>query len=291
MALPIATGGVAGGWRDPGRLARGVAWYAVLVALSLVFVAPLLWMLSTSFKSNVEATRLPLTWIPRAFSLESYREIFGSYQTPVLRWFANSLVAASAHAALVLCTAASAAYALARMSFAGKGLMFAVIVSTLFIPHIIFLTPNYLIVDRLGWLDSLWAVIVPGAADAFGVFFLRQFFRSLPRDLEEAALLDGANHFQVFTRIVLPLSKPALATLVVLSFLQNWNGFLWPIYVLFNPENLTLPPGLASMQDAYAARYAVHMAGGVVASVPVLLLFAFAQRYIIEGVARSGIKG
>ena len=291
MAQLAAGKPVLGERRAAGRLARGTVRYAALVALSAVFVAPLLWMLSTSFKSNIEATRLPLRWIPQAFSTEGYREIFGSYQAPVLRWFVNSLVAASAHAVLVLITASLAAYALARMTFPGKRVMFAAVVSTLFIPHIIFLTPNYLIVDRFGWLDSLWAVIVPGAADAFGVFFLRQFFRSLPRELEEAALLDGANHLEVFARIVLPLSKPALATLVVLSFLSNWNAFLWPIYVLFNPESLTLPPGLATLQDAYAARYAVHMAGGVVASVPVLLLFAVAQRYIIEGVARSGIKG
>ncbi len=277
--------------RDPGRLARTVVRYAALVVMSVVFVAPLLWMLSTSLKSNTEATQLPLTWIPQHFTTEAYREIFTSYQTPVLRWLANSLIAASAHAVLVVVTASLAAYALARMTFRGKSVMFAAVVSTLFIPHIIFLTPNYLIVDRLGWLDRLWAVIVPGAADAFGVFFLRQFFRSLPRELEEAAVLDGANHLEVFFRIVLPLSKPALATLLVLSFLQNWNGFLWPIYVLFNPESLTLPVGLATLQDAYAARYAVHMAGGVVASIPVLLLFVVAQRYIIEGVSRSGIKG
>lgn len=276
---------------DSARGVRMVLSYIALILLSAVFVAPLLWMLATSLKSNSAATQLPLTWIPETFSIEGYREIFSSYQTPVLRWFSNSLIAASAHTVLVLVTASTAAYALARMNFRGKNLMFALIISTLFIPHIIFLTPNYLIVDRLGWLDSLWALIVPGAADAFGVFFLRQFFRSLPRELEEAALLDGANHFEVFTRIVLPLSKPALATLAVLSFLQNWNGFLWPIYVLFNPDSLTLPVGLATMQDAFITRYATHMAGGVVASIPVLLLFVVAQRYVIEGVARSGIKG
>jgi multiple sugar transport system permease protein len=134
-------------------------------------------------------------------------------------------------------------------------------------------------------------VIVPGAAGAFGVFFLRQFFLSLPHELEEAALIDGASRLQIFLRIVLPLSKAPLATLAVLSFLVNWNDFLWPIYVLFNPNSLTLPPGLAILQNSYSTDYAIVMAGGVVASLPVLIVFIFAQKYVIQGVARSGLKG
>jgi multiple sugar transport system permease protein len=177
------------------------------------------------------------------------------------------------------------------MEFRGKRIFFAKIIGTLFIPQFLFLVPNYTIVDTFGWLDTLLAIIVPGAAGAFGVFFLRQFFLALPQELEEAALLDGANRFQIFTRIVLPLSKPALATLALLSFLTNYNDFLWPIYVLFNPESLTLPPGLAILGFSYQTDYAVIMAGGVIASIPVLIIFLIAQRYVIEGIARSGIKG
>ena len=165
------------------------------------------------------------------------------------------------------------------------------IIATLFVPPIIFLAPNYEIVDSLGWLDTLAAVIVPLAAGAFGVFFLRQFFIGLPRELEEAALLDGASRLQVFTKIVLPLSKPALATLFLLSVLSNWNDFLWPLYVLFNPAHLTLSPALALLQGANATDYSLIMAGGVAASLPVLVALHVAQRYIIEGVSRSGLKG
>jgi multiple sugar transport system permease protein len=266
--------------------------YLALILITLVFVAPLLWMLSTSFKTNPETTQWPLSWIPREWSVEGYRELFNTTsETPVLRWFVNSLIAATAHAVLVLVTAAPAAYALARMQFRGKGLMFAVIISTLFIPPIILITPLYLVVDSLGWIDTLLAVIVPSAAGALGVFLLRQFFVSLPRELEEAAVLDGANRFQIFTRIILPLSKAPLATLALLSFLTNWNDFLWPVYVLFSPQNLVLPPGLSKLQGAYDTDYAVIMAGGVLASIPVLILFLIAQRYIIEGVSRSGVKG
>jgi multiple sugar transport system permease protein len=151
--------------------------------------------------------------------------------------------------------------------------------------------PNYEIVGRLMWLDTLTAIIVPTAASAFGVFFLRQFFMQLPRELEESAFLDGANRWQVFTKVILPLSKPALATLGLLSFLTNWNDFLWPVYVLFSPENRTLQAGLATLQSANSVRYDLLMAGAVVASLPVLLLYVFAQRYVIEGVSRSGLKG
>jgi multiple sugar transport system permease protein len=281
-----------GGRRDPGRLGRLILSYAALILLTIIFVAPLLWMLSTSLKPNFQTTQFPPQWIPQDFSGEGYSTILTtSSANPVLRWFLNSVVAATAHTLLVLVTASTAAYALARMHFRGKNLMFAVIVLTLVIPQFVFLIGNYIIVEAFGWLDTLLAVIVPGAAGAFGVFFLRQFFVSLPLELEEAALIDGANRFQIFLRVILPLSKAPLATLAVLSFLTNWNDFLWPVYVLLSPKSLTLPPGLAILEGAYTAKYAVLMAGGVLASIPVLLLYIFAQRYIIEGVSRSGLKG
>ena len=252
----------------------------------------MVWMFLTTFKTIAEATQTVPTWFPRDFSTVGYQTILNTTsQTPVLWWLFNSALAAVAHVVLVLATAAPAAYALARLDFRGRNVMFVVVISTLFIPPIIFLMPTYLIVDYLRWIDTLLAVIVPTAAGAFGVFFLRQFFVSLPIELEEAALIDGANQFQVFTRIVLPNSKPALATLTVLSFLTNWNEFLWPVYVLFSPNRLTLPPGLSILQGNYSTDYPIVMAGGVIASIPVLIVFFMAQRYIIEGVSRSGLKG
>ena len=278
--------------RSPRQRVKLILSYVALLLLTIFFVLPLLWMLSTSFKTNPESVRWPLTWIPEEFTTQGYSEIFNTTsQTPVLRWFVNSLVAAFAHTALVLLTAAPAAYALARMHFRGKRIMFAIIISTLFIPHIILIIPNYLIVDMFGWLDTLLAVIVPSVPTALYLFLLRQFFVSLPRELEEAALLDGANRYQIFLRIILPLSKAPLATVAVLSFLANWNDFLWPVYVLFSPQSLTLQPGLSKLQGAYETDYPIIMAGGVLASIPVLIIFLFAQRYIIEGVSRSGLKG
>ncbi|CAN5185991.1 MAG: carbohydrate ABC transporter permease [Nocardioidaceae bacterium] len=265
---------------------------AALGLLTLLFVSPLLFMLLTSFKTEREAVQTPPSLIPSEPTLQAYERILNASDTPVFRWFLNSMFTATLHALLVVATAALAAYALARMDFRGKNVVFGVIVSTLFVPPVILVIPNYMIVGEwFQWLDSLTAIIVPTAAGAFGVFFLRQFFLQLPQELEEAAFLDGANRWQVFFRVVLPLSKPALATLALLSFLTNWNDFLWPVYVLFSPENKTLQAGLATLQAANSVRYDLLMAAAVIASVPVLLLFVIAQRYVIEGVSRSGVKG
>lgn len=271
--------------------ARRTVMYVVLAILTLLFVSPLVYMVVTSFKTTGDAGSSVPQWIPPEPTTGAYQEILGNPTTPVLRWFANSLLAAAAQALLVVATAAMAAYALARLRFRGRKVVFAVVVTTLFVPPVILLVPNYLIVGRLGWLDTLLAIVVPGAAGAFGVFFLRQFFLSLPAELEEAAEIDGANRWQVFWKIVLPLSRPALVTLGMLSFLTNWNDFLWPVYTLFSPENQTLTSGLATLQNANAVRYDLLMAGAVVASIPVLVMFAAAQRFVVEGVSRAGLKG
>jgi multiple sugar transport system permease protein len=275
-----------------GMKVRRVLRYVVLILVALAFISPLVFMLVTSFKTRADATSLPPSWIPNPFSLDAYKTLLaGTGETPVLRWFANSIIAAGLHALLVVATSAMAAYALARMEFRGKKIVFGMIVATLFVPPVILVIPNYLIVGKLYWLDTLIAIIVPTAASAFGVFFLRQFFIGLPLELEEAARLDGANRWQVFWKVVLPLSRPALVTLAMLSFLTNYNDFLWPVYVLFSPENQTLPAGLSTLQTANAVRYDLLMAGAVVASGPVLALYLFSQRFIIEGVSRSGLKG
>ncbi|MFG1831095.1 carbohydrate ABC transporter permease [Micromonospora chersina] len=270
---------------------RRAVRYAALVLITAVFVTPLVWMALTSLKTYDDAQQDPPSWLPNPFSTYGYDQILGNTANPVLRWFLNSMLAASLHTLLVLVTASMAAYALARLRFRGRKLSFALIVGTLFLPPTSLIIPNFVIADQLGWIDTLTVVVVPGAASAFGVFFLRQFFLSIPAELEEAAVLDGANQWEVFTQVLLPLSKPALATLAVLSFLTNWNDFLWPVYVLFSPERLTLPAGLGLLQGAYVTDYPVIMAGAVLASVPVLILFVLAQRHIIQGVSRSGLKG
>lgn len=277
--------------RGTGRQRNGPVFWVGMVVLSAIFVIPIVWMYVTSFKSLDESRTVPLQLIPQEVTLRAFRFVFSESQNPVLSWALNSLIAATAHSILVLVVSSMAAYALARMEFKGRNVIFAVIISTLFVPHFIFLMPNYLMMDRLGWLDTLLALIIPGAAGAFGVFFLRQFFAGIPKELEESALIDGANTWTILVRIILPLSKSALITLAVLSFLANWNDFVWPIFVLFSPERLTLPAGLSTLQGAFATDYPVIMAGATIASVPVLIIYIALQRYIIEGVATSGLKG
>ena len=216
---------------------------------------------------------------------------FADQDSPVLLWLANSFIAATLHAALVVVICAMAGYALARMEFPFKKVLFGIIIATLFLPPFIFMMPNFEILNRLGMLDTLAAIVLPGAAGAFGVFFMRQFFSSFPVALEESARIDGAGPWKTFTSIVLPNSRAPLVTLTVLAFLANWNDFVFPIYVLFSPERLTLPVGLSKLQGAYTTDYPVIMAGAALAAIPVLILYVFVQRYVIEGVASSGIKG
>lgn len=270
---------------------RTVLRYAVLIALALIFVSPIIFMVLTSFKERGQAAGYPPTWIPDPFTTQAYETIFATRGTPVLRWFTNSLVAAVANAALVVITSALAAYALARMHFRGQRLVFAAVVLTLFVPPVILIIPNYLIVGEPGLAQHPARGDRPdGGLGLRGVLPAAVLPRH-PGGLEEAARIDGAHQWQIFSRIVLPLARPALATLALLSLLTNWNDFLWPVYVLFSADMQTLPAGLSTLQTANSVRYDLLMAGAVIASVPVLLLYVFLQRFIIEGVSRSGVKG
>jgi multiple sugar transport system permease protein len=271
---------------------RNPFFWLLLIVLSLVIILPLVWTMLTALKSNVESRSIPPTVLPQEPTLQAFRTLFFTDDSsPVLLWALNSLIAASVHAIIVVIISSMAGYALARMEFPFKKLIFGMIIATLFIPGFIFMMPNFLILNELNLLDTLWSVILPGAAGAFGVFFMRQFFSSIPIALEESARIDGAGPWRIFFSIVLPNSRGALVTLTVLSFLSNWNDFLWPIYALFSPTRLTLPVGLTQLQGAYSIDYPVIMAGAAVAAIPALVLYTFVQRYVIEGVASSGIKG
>lgn len=275
--------------RGPRRPVATTILYVLLVLLALVVILPLVWMVVTSFKTDADAIRNPYS-LPSPLSLDAYQTLAGGQQ-PILLWLWNSFAAATLQTLLILVTASMGAYALARLDFAGKKVIFGLIIATLLVPPVVFLIPNYLIVQNLGWLDTILAITVPGAAGAFGIFFLRQFFVGLPVEIEEAARIDGAGDLRIFLQVVLPLARPALATLAVLSFLNNWNDFLWPVYVLLSPENMTLQPGLSMLQGAYRTHFAIVMAGAVVASVPVLVLFGIAQRQIVESVTGAAVKG
>jgi multiple sugar transport system permease protein len=263
--------------------------YAALVLIALFFMLPLFWMLSTAFKPFAEWVQP--NWIPINPTVENFTEIFADPSLPALRWFFNSLGVAAAFTALVVAIDALAAYAYARMSFPGRNLLFGLLLATLVMPGIMFLVPNYLTINALGWLNSYQGVIAPGLSGVFGVFFLRQFFQGIPRELEEAARMDGASTWTTFWRVALPLSQGALATLAVITFLESWNSFLWPLLILNDRELQTLPVGLATLQGQYTFDYGKLMAGATITAVPVLIIYAFLQRYIVQSVAMTGLKG
>ena len=296
QATPAAATTAAGlpdehGRRRRGRGSNAVFW-VVMVVLAVVILAPLVYMMLTSIKSEIEARSVPPTLFPGEATLRAFQVLFfGDEASPVLRWLLNSLLAATLHSIVVVVICSMAGYALARMEFPFKNFLFGLIIATLFLPAFIFMMPNFEILNRLDWLDKIWSIVFPGAAGAFGVFFMRQFFSSIPMALEESARIDGASSWRIFASIILPNSRPAIVTLGVLSFLANWNDFVFPLYVLFSADQLTLPVGLTKLQGAYTIDYPVIMAGAALASIPVLLLYTFVQRYVIEGVASSGIKG
>ena len=266
--------------------------FLFLAVATVLWVAPLVWILSTSLKPESEAISWPLRWIPETLTLENYINVIKETdQSPILLWFWNSLVVATVHTLLILIVDSLSAYAFARMEFRGKESLFWALMATMMIPTVMNFVPLYAIIDKLGWVDTKLAMIVPGLGGVFGIFLLRQFFQGIPRDLEEAARIDGANTFQIFYRIILPLAKPALVTLALFTFLASWNDFLWPLIVTNNVETRTLPVGLSILQGAYTIQYAKLMAGTVLSALPVLVLFLFSQRFFVRGIAMSGIKG
>lgn len=274
------------------RTVSKVLFWVMIVLLAFIFFAPIVMMILTSFKTALEGRSMPPTIVPEQWTLRAYYQLFfEDAASPVFRWFANSLIAATLHACLVVVVAAMAGYAFARLYLPGKNVLFGGILLTMFIPGFVFLMPNFELMSKLQWLDSLPALIVPGAAGAFGVFFMRQFFLAIPKELEESARIDGAGPFRTFFSVMLPNVRGAALTLFILSFLTNWNDFVWPLYVMFSDEMLTLPIGLSRLQGAYTIDYPVIMAGACIAAIPVLIIYTILQRYIIEGVATSGLKG
>jgi multiple sugar transport system permease protein len=265
--------------------------YEGLLALgAVVFVAPILLILITAFKPDSEIVRFRGI-MPHTATLSNFREILGSpEEIPIARWFFNSLFISSAATLLVLTVTSLAAYAFARLNLPGKRWVFGAIVATLMVPGQILLVPVYLVLNRLGWLDTPFALIVPAGAGAFGVFLLHQFFIGIPKELEEAADLDGCSRLGIFWHVILPLSKPALATLGIFTFISSWNDFLGPLVFLDSVDKYTLPVGIALFQTSYYAEYGLTLAASVLCTLPVIAVFLVFQRNIIQGIAMSGLK-
>src|SRR5215475_5454502 len=268
----------------------------VMVACAVFWLLPAVWVVVTSLKPTANIVRLPPEWIPRPATLAHYGEVlFSSSRTARIgRAFLNSVIVSVGTVAVVLVTSAMAAYPLARMRFPGRDLVFTVLVGSLMIPNAVVLVPQYVLTQRLGWLSTYQGLIVPEAAVtfAFGVFLLRQFFLTIPGELEDAALIDGADSWRIFWRIVLPLSQPVLGALAIFSFRSAWNDFLWPLIAVNKPDMFPLPVALALLRGAYSSEsYGPIMAGAVLSAIPLLVVFIVANRRIVEGVRLSGLKG
>ena len=263
-----------------------------LLALSILWVIAVVWAFFTSFKSKNEIISSGFGLIPNKFILANYIELLGSNeQTPVLTWFVNSLIISVGQTLLVLIVVSLAAYGYTRVKFKGRDVLFLFLLSTMMFPSVLSLIPNYKIVDTLGLLNSPLAVILPGAAGVYNVFLVHQFAKAIPDELDEAARIDGANHLQVYWHVIMPLLKPALTVVALFIFTAAWNDFLWPSIVLTDVESMAITPGLQLLQGQYETYPGISTAGALVALLPMLGIFIFAQKYFMEALhMTSGIK-
>ena len=274
--------------REAGRFLFS-PWHLVLIPIAVVMLIPMVWMLVTSLETLNETRHFPPVLLPHALVPGNYTQVL--QQAPFARWFVNTMIVTVATVAGNLLFCSLAGYAFARIKFFGREVVFVLLLVTLMIPFQVVMIPTFIIVKDLGLINTLNALIVPNLANAFGVFLLRQFFRTLPVELEEAARIDGASRLSVLFKIVLPLSGPVLATLAVITFLWTWNDFLWPLITIYTPNNMTLQLGLTEFQGTHQDATNLLMAANVMSLLPVLLLFFLAQKYFIRGIATSGLKG
>jgi multiple sugar transport system permease protein len=262
---------------------------AFFIFTSAVIVFPLLWALSTSFKTYPEVLEKPYDLIPRQIQFENYISVFTI--VPFTRYFTNSIIVSSVVILGTLITSSLAAYAFARLHFKGRTPLFLLYLATLMVPRQVVLVPNFMIMKNLGLIDNIWSLILTGMFTAYGTFFLRQFFLTIPGELEEAAIIDGLGYFKRLTLIVIPLAKPALVTLLIITLLNTWNDFLFPLVFINTDIKRTLPVGLSLIRGDFDTKWNIVMAATLLSISPLVIVFVFAQKFFIEGIALSGIKG
>lgn len=263
--------------------------YILLGIGGVTMLVPFLWMISTSLKDVGVIFTYPPKWIPDPFVWKNYIEVMKV--VPFARFYFNSIFVAVVVTIGQVFTSSLAAYAFSRLKFPGRDKLFFAYLATMMIPGSVTMIPVYVLLRVLGWIDTYKALIIPAMFSAYGTFMLRQFFMTLPKELEDAAKIDGCGFFGIYWRITLPLSKPALATLTIFTFMGSWGSFMWPLLVTNSMELKTLPVGLESFQSIYTTDWTLLMAGSVMAMLPIVLIFIFNQRFFVEGIKLSGIKG
>lgn len=261
----------------------------VLVAFAVIWLIPLLWAVDTALKPNSETANLPVTWWINNPTLDSFKSILG--QGDIWNWYASSFITSAATVVLTVLTGSLAAFALSRLNFRYRGAALGFILAGILIPSQVLIVPLFREVGAMNLLNTYWAVILPQVPTAIAVFVFKQFFDGIPRELEEAARIDGASTWKIYRQIAMPLTRPAIAAVSIFTFIWSWNNLLWPLLVLSNPKLMTIPVGLATVQGNFGIRYADTMAASILGALPLVVLFLFFQRQIVEGVAGTGLKG
>ena len=268
---------------------RKVLGYTTLVILALVAAVPLLWMISTSLKDNGSVFSYPPRWFPSELKFSNYTSLW--HDLPMTRWLINTFAVSTIVVTVQLLTCSMAAYAFARLRFRFREPIFYLFLASLMVPYQVTLIPAFVLISKLNWIDTYQGLIIPQLSTPFGIFLLRQFFLSLPKELEEAARLDGASYWRIYRTILLPLSKPALLAFGVFSFVGMWGDFLWPLIVINSPDKMTLTVGLNYLNSSYTTDWTRLMAGDVISLLPLMVVYGLAQRHFIEGISMTGLKG
>ncbi len=270
------------------RMTAAVSFLA-LILLGATMILPFLWMVSTSLMGELGVYRFPPRFLPGSLRWENFTEALT--MQPFGRYFLNTAVVALVSVAGQLVFCSMAAYAFARVPFRGRNRLFSVYLGTMMIPAIVTVIPTFLMVSSFGWINTYWGLFSPSLSSVWGIFLLRQFFQTIPRELEDAARIDGASDWKIFRSIILPLSKPALATLAIFSFMGTWKDFLWPLLVTNRSDMRTLEVGIASFSGLYQTDWPHQMAAAVVVMLPIVIVFIIAQRHFVRGITMTGIKG
>ncbi|MFC2091539.1 carbohydrate ABC transporter permease [Elusimicrobiota bacterium] len=268
---------------------RKIVIQAILLGGLMLTLTPFFWMISTSFKSKAGIHAIPPQWIPAEPTVAHYRELFE--QINFLKYFINSTIVAVAVTVLGLFFNSVAGYAFAKFKFPGRDRIFAILIIALMIPSQVTMMPVFLILKKFGLINTYMGLIVSGTVSVYSIFLMRQFVLTIPNDLIESARIDGCSEFGIYWRIIIPLCKPVLATLGIFTFMSSWNSFLWPLIVMIREDMYTLPVALANLSGQHAENFGLIMAGAVVVVIPVIIVFVFAQKYIIEGISTTGLKG
>lgn len=271
------------------RILGGVGYYIVAVLLAVIALVPFVWMISTSLKSRGALMSIPIEWIPAEPTLDAYGEVFSRF--PFLKTIGNSLFITCSFTLLTIISASMAAFAFAKIRFRGSRLVLALYLATMMIPTQVTMIPLFVVMNKLGLIDSYASVILPGIFKPFAVFMLVQQMRAIPNDFLDAARIDGAGIFQVYRRIALPMCAPTIATLAVTTFMESWNDYLWPLLMLTDRNKMTLPIALSTLNGQYNTEYNVLMAGSLISMIPIVIIYLCAQKQFKNGLMAGGIKG